>query len=1180
LSSDYMLHQLNIDPVTLHKRLGDGFYEQKLVREQVAQLTGRRFLDGYANDEAEYRALINNGVTVARQWNLRPGIALTAEQMAALTSDIVWLVEKEVVLPNGQVAKALVPQLYIRVKPGDVDGSGALIAGDTVNLNLSGDLTNAGTIAGRSVVSLTAENVKNLGGRISGADAVVRARTDLDNLGGVIDGANSLTAVAGRDLNVISTTRSQTGLQSSRTHIDRVAGLYVSNQGGTLLAAAGRDANLAAAEVVNAGLGGSTTIAAGNNLNLGTVTQSSTHATVWNDKNYRKDASRQEVGTSIKTSGDIRLSAGNDLDAKATNVTSDQGALVATAGRNIDLTVGEASRSLDEAHQVTGSNSAFSKTTVATRDTLSETLAQGTTFSANTTYVQSNNDLNVKGSNIVSTDGTTLLAKNNINIEAATNKSSEGHFKDEKKSGLFGTGGIGFTVGTQQQSTDAKNTGDTAAASTVGAINGDINIHAGNAYQQVGSNVIAPQGNIDITAKKVDILETQNASQTTQETKFKQSGLTVALTTPVVSAIQTAQQMKEAGSQTKDTRMQVLAGATTALAAKNAADAVSQNPSQAGGINISISVGSSKSQSNTTQTSRTAAASTVAAGENVNITATGAGKESDITIQGSNIKAGNDATLKADDEINLLAAMNTAEQHSTNKSSSASIGVSFGTSGFLVTASASGARGNADGSDVTWTNAHVDAGNKLTLKSGGDMNLIGAVATGKQVMADTGGNLHIESLQDTSKFDSKQQSIGGSVSVGMGQIGGSVSFSKSKIDSNYASVTEQSGIKAGDGGYQVNVEGKTSLAGGVIASSDDAIRNGKNSFASKGEVTQTDIVNIAAYSAQSVSVSAGTGGSAGASAGIGRDSGSQTTITRSGIGVSTSEDNTRAIKPIFDAQKVQAEVNAQTQIMQAFSREAPKAVASIAGSQITKLKEQAKNETDPEKRLQLEAEQENWKEGGRYRVTLHTASGALSGGVAGAAGAAASASAAPLMDVLQANTQQVLQEAGLSSESAKAIAQGIAGVAAAGMGAVVGGAQGAGAAFAVDANNRQLHQREYDLAKKNAKLVARKIGITEQEAEGRIIAEMQRNSDKQTADATGGKHDYEVRSIIGCQNLNCDGYKTDPYYADHDYNAQHIARNHEGYHAGQTQLGTGQTYNELATNNIKKDPVGATLAGA
>lgn len=196
ISSDYLLNALSIDPAAIQKRLGDGFYEQRLIREQVAQLTGRRFLEGYANDEVQYQALMANALTYAKMHNLHPGVSLSAEQMAALTSDVVWLVEKDITLANGQTTKALVPQLYVRVQEGDLNGSGALIAGNSVELNLNGDLNNSGTIAGRSVVSLSAENVKNLNGRISGNDTALHARTDLDNLGGIIEGNNSLNAFA------------------------------------------------------------------------------------------------------------------------------------------------------------------------------------------------------------------------------------------------------------------------------------------------------------------------------------------------------------------------------------------------------------------------------------------------------------------------------------------------------------------------------------------------------------------------------------------------------------------------------------------------------------------------------------------------------------------------------------------------------------------------------------------------------------------------------------------------------------------------------------------------------------------------------------------------------------------------------------------------------------------------
>ncbi|CAD18224.1 hemagglutinin repeat-containing protein [Ralstonia pseudosolanacearum] len=887
LSSDTMLTQLSVDPALTQKRLGDGFYEQKLVREQVAQLTGRRFLDGYSSDEAQYRALIDNGVTYAKAWGLRPGVALTAAQMAQLTSDIVWLVEQEVTLPNGQTTRALVPQVYVHVKPGDLDGSGALIAGQSVSLNVSGDLVNQGSIAGRDVVSITAENVKNLGGRITGGDVAVRARTDLDNLGGIIDANNSLSAMAGRDLNVASTTRSNSNAQGSITNVSRIAGLYVTApSGGTLVASAGRDLTLSGAQIGNASTGGQTVVAAARDLNLGTVGTSSAQSLAWDSKNWRKDSTRQEVGSSIQTNGDLRLSAGNDLNARGASVTSEQGALVATAGNNVNLGAAQTTREVDEAHQFKGSSSWFSKKTITTRNTLSETTTQGTTFSGNTTYVQAGNDINVKGSNVVSTDGTTLIAKHDVNIDAATNSTTERHFREEKKSGLFSSGGIGFTIGTQQQSQDNQDARTTAAASTVGSTNGNVAIGAGNHYQQVGSNVVAPQGDITIQAKKVDILEAQETSHSTQETQFKQSGLTVAVTAPVIAAIQTAQQMGRAAGQTSDGRMKVLAGATTALAGKNAADAVAADPKSGGGVSISITVGGSKSQSKTTQDATQAAGSQVAAGGNVSIQATGAGQDSTLTVQGSDIKGGGDVSLKADGDIDLLAARNASEMHRSSSSVSGGVGVavSLGSNGaaFGVTANASASRGKGEGSDVSWTNTHVSAGNTLTLESGGNTNLKGAVASGKQVVANVGGDLNIESLQDTSTYHTKDQSIGGSVTVGFG-FSGSANFSQQKIDSDFASVTEQSGIKAGDRGFQVNVHGNTDLKGAVIASTDKAVQDGVNSLTT-ATLTQSEIHNRAEYSASSIGIGGGYSYGGGGMMPVGGGNGGGGNTTAGGVG--------------------------------------------------------------------------------------------------------------------------------------------------------------------------------------------------------------------------------------------------------------------------------------------------------
>ena len=73
LSSDYMQRQLGIDPTIAQKRLGDGFYEQQLIREQVTQLTGRRFLTSFASEETQYQALMDAAVTQASRLQAAPG---------------------------------------------------------------------------------------------------------------------------------------------------------------------------------------------------------------------------------------------------------------------------------------------------------------------------------------------------------------------------------------------------------------------------------------------------------------------------------------------------------------------------------------------------------------------------------------------------------------------------------------------------------------------------------------------------------------------------------------------------------------------------------------------------------------------------------------------------------------------------------------------------------------------------------------------------------------------------------------------------------------------------------------------------------------------------------------------------------------------------------------------------
>ena len=1001
LSSDYLLNALSYDPVYETKRLGDGFYEQRLVREQINQLTGRRFLTGYSSDQAQYQALMNNGATFASAFQLVPGVALTETQVAQLTSDIVWLVTKTVKLPDGNIAQALVPQVYTRLKTGDLTGAGSLISGQTLNISLNpaiansntqdnaGTVINSGRLAGQQVLAIQADNIQNLSGMMTGEKVSLNARQDILNQGGTLTAQQALTLNAVKNIRIESTTvnsknSAQTGKKkgqlgySERTSIDRVAGLYVTDSANAILVAmAGGNIQLDAAQVSNRSQNGVTTLTATQNIDLSTK-QTGLSTSAGTAKNYIKRNTTEDAGTQINTAGDIQLQAGNKLEMRAANITSEQGKITAQASE-VNITAGIATLDSEQYRKSTKSGFMSSSKTER-RDTFNETKAVGSNISGDTVIVQANNNIGIQGSNVVSTNGTTVQAGGDITITSAANTQNEIHSKQVKKSG-FGASGASIGYSKSQLNQNVDSTSTTQTASTVGSLEGGVSMEAGKAYTQTASDIVAPKGDIDITAQKVDIISAENTSKQVTQTKYKQSGITLSISNPVINATQTANQMKEAASSTSDGRMQALAAGTLALTAKNAYDAVSaglETPDaspaqQAGGINISLSIGSSKTSSTSMQTTQSAQGSKVLAGEDIVINAKGAGTQSDITVNGSQIKASNDAILNADDEINLLAAQNTNTLNSKNKGSSASVGVSAGTDGLLFTVSATGSKGKANGTDITWTETHVKAGNKASLKSGTDTNLIGAEVRGKQVTADVGalgqGNLNIESLQDTSIYKDKQQSIGGSVSVCYGRWGGSVNYSNSKTKSNYASVNEESGIYAGDEGFQINVNGNTDLKGAVIASSPSAIISNKNSLTTNTLITST-IENKANYRGEAIGISAGFGvnkqpnglykNTPTSSIGFSKKGNDESSITVSGIsrGIVSITDNDRqhatgkdsittlatlnhdvvintegkpvdskgnasagTLKSIFDQQKLEKELNAELQITQAFSQQ-------------------------------------------------------------------------------------------------------------------------------------------------------------------------------------------------------------------------------------------------------------------
>ncbi|KAA5950907.1 filamentous hemagglutinin N-terminal domain-containing protein [Pantoea sp. Bo_2] len=883
LSSDYMQNALTTDSSRILKRLGDGYYEQRLVRNQIIQLTGNRYISGYGSDEDQYRGLMNNGVAFGKAYNLEPGVALTPAQMALLTSDIVWLVNQTVTLADGTQQTVLVPQVYAKVKQGDLTGDGALIGGGSVALNARNDITNSGTIQGRDVTQLTAQSLTN-SGYISGNTVNLTARQDITNLGGTLRGDSQLTLLAGRDITSQSTLRGD----GTDRWIDRPAGIYVQGSDGALTLSALNNITLAASDIGNAGEKSTTTIQAGNDLTLGTLSTQHSEDDSWNSSNYRRLSQQSDAGTRISAGGALQLSAGQDIRATAADVTAGS-ALTASAGRDIVLSEGNSRTDLTE-HSKQSSKGLLSGSSLETHDELHSSEALSTTLSGDSVRLQAGRDIAVTGSNVAGTQDVALTAGRDLSITTATETNNEVHQREEKKSGLMGTGGIGFTVGQAMQKSSTDASGALNRGSTVGSSDGSVILSAGNQLTVHGSDVIAGK-DLSVSGSDVTVSAAENSHTVLTKTEQKQSGLTLALSGTVGAALNTAVQTARTADESDDGRLKALQGTRAALTAAQAAQAYQMDGAQTDAANarntasglkpgdkgydegstssvgISLSYGSQSSKSETRSESREAQGSTLGAGGNLNITATGAqpGSAGDILVQGSQLQAGGDLGLTAKNDISLLSAQNSERTDSTNSSrgGSAGIGLTAGSGGYGISVSASvnAGKGRANGNGLTHTGTTLTAGNGLSLNAGRDTTLTGAQVRGDSVKVDTGRNLTLTSEQDSDRYDSKQQnaSAGGSFTFGSMTGSASVNLSQDKMHSNWQSVAEQTGIFAGKGGFDVTAGEHTQLNGAVISSTASADKNRLDT----GTLGFSNIENHADYKTEHQSVGMSTGGSIG-----------------------------------------------------------------------------------------------------------------------------------------------------------------------------------------------------------------------------------------------------------------------------------------------------------------------------
>ena len=424
LNSGYLLDAVGYNPDQTQRRLGDGLYEQRLIQQAIAARTGKRFLAGLTSDEAQFKYLMDNAIASKQALNLAPGIALSSEQVAALTHDIVWMQEQVV---NGQ--KVLVPVLYLAQANDRLAPGGALIQGQDVALISGSNLINSGTLRASQNLSATANNIGNSGLMQAGERLSLLATDSIRNAQGGIIAGKDVTAIAltgdiSNERTITQEARSGRNFSQLTSVVDKAAGIEASND---LTLSAGRD-------IQNIGgslkAGGNADLSAGQDMVFGSA-QAENGQMRKDKRHFWSSTSTTQYGSDVQVGGDLTAEAGRDLVVIASKV---------KAGGDVDLLAerdvmigAAANQSSSEYRYDRGSKKKINQENSTVRQQMTEIEAGGDL------QVGAGGDMALVASRLKAVGDVQLVANGDLSLLPEADQDYRFYQKSEKKKGSFGS---------------------------------------------------------------------------------------------------------------------------------------------------------------------------------------------------------------------------------------------------------------------------------------------------------------------------------------------------------------------------------------------------------------------------------------------------------------------------------------------------------------------------------------------------------------------------------------------------------------------------------------------------------------------------------------------------------------------------------------------------------------------
>ncbi|MFT6635712.1 MAG: filamentous hemagglutinin family protein [Alcanivorax sp.] len=473
LGSEYLLNRLGWDPNGAMRLLGDGFYEQQLIRQQVVDLTGRALLDQeYVDANAQYRALLDNGLFAAESLELTVGVALNPEQVNKLTRDVVWMVEQEVA---GETV--LVPQLYLSPQSAVIDENGALIASGGDMVNDGGSIVNSGTIhiGGDTHFNLNEEGLQNLGGDIIGEGLVdIESEGDVRNVSGTIRGREVALKSAQEIINQRLVYQSEisdgTGWREWHTQMGKAATIDGLE---SVALDAGEDIRITGSRIQ----GGSVAINAEGDIVVDTVTDQSGRKGSYHGGKLSESRIRH-IGSEITATMNLLASASNDFNIIGSDLASDGGVQL---GAGNDLLIASAANSDSYDFRVRHDGETSHNIQRSVRQQGSSVTAGGDVV------MESGNDLTAIASRLEAGEDLSLMGKGDISILAAQN--SDYRYSYEEDDSSFGRS---KTTTIEHETKNAIGSLLTAGGTlSLAAEAGDVKLIASNGHGEEGVEVEA-----------------------------------------------------------------------------------------------------------------------------------------------------------------------------------------------------------------------------------------------------------------------------------------------------------------------------------------------------------------------------------------------------------------------------------------------------------------------------------------------------------------------------------------------------------------------------------------------------------------------------------------------------------------------------------------------------------------